>query len=88
MTALAHSILGPCVPRVICIVTLPRITFDAMAPNSAQQGLVLTLQPGTPLVELWPSLTPTQRETVKAELCRLLVRGRGLQRADARVVPL
>ncbi|CEJ58477.1 hypothetical protein PMG11_07131 [Penicillium brasilianum] len=39
-------------------------------------GLVLTLQPGTPLVELWPLLTPPQRQTVKAELCRLLVRMR------------
>lgn len=76
MTALAHSILGPCVPRVICVVTLPRITSDALTPNRTQQGLVLTHQPGTPLVELWPSLTPLQRQTIKAELCRLLVRMR------------
>ncbi|KAK1150160.1 hypothetical protein N8T08_000059 [Aspergillus melleus] len=41
-----------------------------------QQGLILTHQPGTPLVELWPSLTPLQRQTIKAELCRLLVRMR------------
>jgi hypothetical protein len=74
MTALAHSILGPCVPRVVCLVTLPIITSDASTPNRAQEGLVLTLQPGKPLVELWPSLTPPQRQTVKAELCRLLVR--------------
>lgn len=65
MTMLARSILGPCVPRVICAVTLPRRT-----------GLILTRQPGTPLVELWPSLTPLQRQTVKAELCRLLVQMR------------
>lgn len=76
MTALAHSILGPRVPRVVRLVTLPRITSDASTPNRAQQGLVLTHQPGTPLVELWPSLTPPQRQTVKAELCRLLVRMR------------
>ncbi|OOQ83195.1 Aminoglycoside phosphotransferase [Penicillium brasilianum] len=76
MTALAYSILGPCVPRVVCVVTLPIITPDASTPNRAQEGLVLTHQPGTPLVELWPSLTPPQRQTVKAELCRLLVRMR------------
>lgn len=76
MTALAHSILGPCVPRVVRLVTLPTITSDASTPNRAQQGLILTHLPGTPLVELWPSLTPPQRQTVKAELCRLLVRMR------------
>ncbi|KAJ5542963.1 hypothetical protein N7461_008966 [Penicillium sp. DV-2018c] len=53
MTALAHSILDPCVPRVICVITLPRITSDASTPNRTQQGLILTHQPGTPLVELW-----------------------------------
>jgi hypothetical protein len=76
MTVLAHSILGPYVPRVVRVVTLPRITSDASTPNRAQQGLVLTHQPGTPLVELYPSLTPPQRQTVKAELRRLLVRMR------------
>ncbi|KAJ5591591.1 uncharacterized protein N7459_001960 [Penicillium hispanicum] len=76
MTALARSILGSCVPRIVCIVTLPRITPDTSMPNHTQQGLILTHQPGTPLVELWPSLTPTQRQSVKAELCRLLVRMR------------
>ncbi|KAJ5800486.1 uncharacterized protein N7518_002554 [Penicillium psychrosexuale] len=73
MTALAHSILGLCVPRVICVVTIPIITSNALTPNRIQQGLVLTRQPGTPLVELWPSLTPLQRQTIKVELCRLLV---------------
>jgi len=67
MTVLAYSILGPCVPRVVSIVTIT---------SSSQQGLVLTHQPGMPLVQLWPSLTPPQREAVKAELCRLLVRMR------------
>ncbi|KAJ6188673.1 hypothetical protein N7519_003581 [Penicillium mononematosum] len=53
MSALAHSILGPCVPRIISVVTLPRISSDALTPNHTQQGL---------------------RQTIKAELCRLLVR--------------
>ena len=65
MTMLARSTLGPCVPRVTCVVKLPRM-----------MGLILSRQPGTPLVELWPSLTPLQRQTVKAELCRLLVQMR------------
>ena len=64
MTALAHSILGPCVPRVVTIVTIPSIT---------RRGLVLTRKPGTPLSELWPSLSTSQRENVKEKLCRLLV---------------
>ena len=34
MTALAHSILGPCVPRVICVVTLPRITSGGLMSKS------------------------------------------------------
>ncbi|KAI1831174.1 hypothetical protein DTO006G1_7530 [Penicillium roqueforti] len=76
MTALAHSILGLCVPRVICVVTIPIITSNALTPNRIQQGVVLIRQPGTPLVELWPSLTLLQRQTIKAELCRLLVRMR------------
>ncbi|KAL4913559.1 hypothetical protein BDW62DRAFT_192226 [Aspergillus aurantiobrunneus] len=71
MTALAHSILGPCVPRVICLVTIKHPSS-----NRTQQGLILPRQPGTPVVELWPSLTPPQRQTIKAELCRLLVRMR------------
>lgn len=32
--------------------------------------------PGTPLSELWPELSPDQRNTVKARLCDLLVRMR------------
>lgn len=73
MTALAYSILGPCVPRVVSIVTVPITTSAVSVDNRTKQGLVLTHQPGTPLVQLWPSLTPPQREAVKAELCRLLV---------------
>lgn len=76
MTALAHSILGNCVPRVVRFVTISRIVSDASNPSTPitpRHGLVLTRQPGTPLVELWPSLIPSQRETVKTELCRLLV---------------
>lgn len=76
MTALAYSILGPCVPRVISIVTVPTIISGVTVPSRTNQGLVLTHQPGTPLVELWPILTLGQREFVKSELCRLLVRMR------------
>ncbi|OAA52568.1 Aminoglycoside phosphotransferase [Beauveria brongniartii RCEF 3172] len=76
MTALAYSILGPCVPRVISIVTYPIAASGDSTLNRTKQGLVLTHLPGTPLVHLWPSLTPPQREAVKAELCRLLVRMR------------
>lgn len=70
MTALAHSMLGPCVPRVVCVVTLQRIS------SHIQQGLILTRLPGKPLVKLWPSLTLPQREAIKAELCQLLMRMR------------
>ncbi|OJD10882.1 hypothetical protein AJ78_08224 [Emergomyces pasteurianus Ep9510] len=73
MTALAHSILGPCVPRVVSVVTISSIASNALTPTRAQQGLVLTQQPGMPLVELWPSLTTSQRQTVKAKLCHLLM---------------
>ncbi|OJD10331.1 hypothetical protein AJ78_08611 [Emergomyces pasteurianus Ep9510] len=73
MTSLAHSILGFCVPRIVSVVTLSSRASDTSMPTRAQQGLVLTRQPGTPLVELWPSLTALQREAVKANLCRLLV---------------
>lgn len=76
MTTLARSILGPCVPRVVSVVTIPRVICDASTPNHVQQGLVLSYQPGTPLAELWPSLTPSQRQTIKAEVCHLLVRMR------------
>ncbi|KAM3516593.1 hypothetical protein NHJ13051_009762 [Beauveria bassiana] len=76
MTALAYSILGPCVPHVVSVVTVPTTTSGVSALNRTKQGLVLTHQPGTPLAQLWPSLTPPQREAVKAELCRLLVRMR------------
>ncbi|EGX93826.1 Aminoglycoside phosphotransferase [Cordyceps militaris CM01] len=73
MTALAHFILGPCVPRVISIVTVSVTTSGVSGSNRTRHGLVLTHQPGTPLVQLWPSLTLPQRAAVKAELCRLLV---------------
>ncbi|OAA48783.1 Aminoglycoside phosphotransferase [Cordyceps fumosorosea ARSEF 2679] len=76
MTALAYAILGPCVPRVISIVTIPVTNPDAPALNHTSHGVVLSHQPGTPLVQLWPSLTAPQREAIKAELCRLLVRMR------------
>ncbi|OAQ96968.1 hypothetical protein LLEC1_07524 [Akanthomyces lecanii] len=76
MTALAYSILGSCVPRVVSIVTLPIKSSSDSALKRTRKGLILTHRPGTPLVQLWPSLTPPQREAVKAELCRLLVRMR------------
>lgn len=68
MTMLAYSILGSCVPRVHSIVTFTK--------PAEHQGLVLTHQPGRPLVELWPSLSPCQRDMVKTKLCRLLVKMR------------
>ncbi|KKZ62941.1 hypothetical protein EMCG_02651 [[Emmonsia] crescens] len=73
MTALAHSILGLCVPCVICVITVSSRASDASMPTPAKQGLILTRQPGTPLVKLWPSLTALQCEAVKAKLCDLLV---------------
>lgn len=76
MTMLAYSILGHCVPRAVSLVTVLTTTSDASTPNRTSQGLILTHLPGTPLVQLWPSLTPPKREAVKAELCRLFVRMR------------
>lgn len=76
MTALAYSILGPCVPRVVSIVTIPIPNSGISMSKRTRQGVVVTQLPGTPLVQLWPSLTPAQREAIKAELCRLLVRMR------------
>ncbi|PGH05707.1 hypothetical protein AJ79_06723 [Helicocarpus griseus UAMH5409] len=76
MTALVRSILGPCVPRVVRVVTLRIQPSDPSTPIRPYQGLILTRQPGTPLVELWPSLSPQQREGIKAELFRLLVQMR------------
>lgn len=73
MTALAYSILGSCVPRVISIVTIPIKSADVTVPNRTKPGLIITHQPGTPLVILWPSLTSPQREAIKSELCHLLV---------------
>ncbi|KAI0708560.1 hypothetical protein C8Q76DRAFT_745063 [Earliella scabrosa] len=79
MTSLAHSILGPCVPGVISVVTLTNASSDASKPARVQQGLILTRQPGTPLVELWPELSQSQRETIKSHLCDLLIRMRARQ---------
>ncbi|PMB67076.1 hypothetical protein BM221_006738 [Beauveria bassiana] len=66
MTALAYSILGPA----------SRAILGDSTPSRTGQGLVLTHLPGTPLVLLWPSLTPPQCAAVKAELGRLLARMR------------
>ena len=73
MTALARSILGPCVPRVISIVSVPGTAFNESNPGPTQEGLILSRMSGTPIVEVWPSLTISQREIVKANLCKLLV---------------
>ncbi|KAK2855531.1 hypothetical protein FQN49_005098 [Arthroderma sp. PD_2] len=75
MTALGRSIIGPLVPRVDCIVTIPAQN-QKLKPR---QGIVISRQPGTPLVELWPSLSPPQRKTIKMELCQILVRMRARQ---------
>lgn len=75
MTALAYSILGSYILRVISIVTIPIATSSVSATNT-KQGLILTVRPGTPIVELWSSLTLMQREAIKVNLCRLLVRMR------------
>ncbi|KAL3478423.1 hypothetical protein BJX99DRAFT_224468 [Aspergillus californicus] len=71
MTMLARSILGPCVPRVVTHVTISKENFPVDHP--VEQGIVLAILPGKPLVEIWPSLTPSQRQTIKAGLCRLVV---------------
>ncbi|KAJ5895555.1 hypothetical protein N7495_007246 [Penicillium taxi] len=49
------------------------LAHSILGPYVPHVGLILTRQPGTPLFELWPSLTPLQRQTVKVELCRLLI---------------
>ncbi|EIW63443.1 uncharacterized protein TRAVEDRAFT_86823, partial [Trametes versicolor FP-101664 SS1] len=79
MTAFAHSALGECVPRVISVVALSLETTDATQPPCVQKGLILTLKPGKPLEEIWPSLSSPQRETVKSQLCDLLLRLRARQ---------
>ncbi|KAK2754405.1 hypothetical protein FQN54_007049 [Arachnomyces sp. PD_36] len=76
MTVLARSILGPRVPRIIRIVKLVITKPEASTPPAVRTGLILTRQSGTPLVELWPSLTSSQREIIKTTLCDLLVRMR------------
>ena len=72
MTALAQAILGACVPRVVSIVTIPSKSRN----TDARQGLILTRQPGRPIVELWPSLSPSQRKVVKTNLRDLLIKMR------------
>ncbi|TAQ87789.1 hypothetical protein B7494_g3868 [Chlorociboria aeruginascens] len=68
MTLLAHHKLGTIVPRLIAVVEV--------AGPPVQQGLLLARQSGTPLVELWPTLSPADRTTVKTSLAELLVRMR------------
>ncbi|OJD20321.1 hypothetical protein ACJ73_08343 [Blastomyces percursus] len=46
ITSLAHFILGFCVPRIVSVVTLSSRASGASMPTRAQQGLVLTRQPG------------------------------------------
>ncbi|TFY58374.1 hypothetical protein EVJ58_g6452 [Rhodofomes roseus] len=70
MTALARSILGPVVPEVLGVVTVPHLH------PRARHGLLLARQPGTPLVTIWPSLQPMQRADVKNKLCDLVLRMR------------
>lgn len=68
MTRLAHSILPSVVPSLIAIVNIndrPRT-----------RGLLLARRCGAPLAELWPTLSPVEKETVKSNLTRLLVRMR------------
>ncbi|KAH7309850.1 hypothetical protein B0I35DRAFT_490501 [Stachybotrys elegans] len=76
MTVLGHSILGSCVPQVTSMVTVPAESSDISPSNHIRHGIVITRQPSIPLVQLWPSLTSEQRESVKAELFHLLVRMR------------
>jgi hypothetical protein len=64
MTELAHSLLGPVVPRLDA--------FVSIAGPPAEEGLLITRQPGQPLVELWPSLGSEQRAEVTNSLVALL----------------
>lgn len=68
MTELAHSLLGPVVPRRDAVVPV--------AGPPAEQGLLLTRQPGLSLLELWPSLGSDQRAEIRNSLVVLLVRMR------------
>ncbi|KAI0708706.1 hypothetical protein C8Q72DRAFT_871846 [Fomitopsis betulina] len=76
MTAFAHSILRECAPRVDSVVTLSPKPSPGKPRSRGATGLILSFQPGTPIVELWPSLWPSQRATVKAALCDVLLRMR------------
>ncbi|KAI0658597.1 phosphotransferase enzyme family-domain-containing protein, partial [Cubamyces menziesii] len=72
MTALAHIVLGPFAPKVVNLITISDLPRQSPA-------LLMTLQPGKTLTELWPELTATQRSVVKANLCTLIVRMRASQ---------
>lgn len=64
MTDLAHSLLGSIVPRVDALVSI--------SDSPGDHGILISRQRGVPLVELWPSLNPVQRETVRSSLVELL----------------
>lgn len=68
MTALAHKILGNVVPNVSGLVQI--------TDSPHEHGLLLDRQPGTPLVELWSTLSPMDQATVLKSLVDLLVRMR------------
>ncbi|THX25597.1 hypothetical protein D6C90_01283 [Aureobasidium pullulans] len=67
MTALAHKILGNVVPNVSGLVQI--------TDSPHEHGLLLDRQPGTPLVELWSTLSPMDQATVLKSLVDLLVTG-------------
>nr|POE89897.1 hypothetical protein CFP56_20366 [Quercus suber] len=68
MTRLAHDLLGPDAPRLCALV--------AITETPAWNGIQITRQPGSPLVDLWPAFTLEQRTVVRAGLKALLVRMR------------
>ncbi|KAF3491892.1 uncharacterized protein GIQ15_01409 [Arthroderma uncinatum] len=75
MTVLARSIVGPSVPHVDCIITVP----PKQPHLESWDGIVMSRQPGMPLIEVWPSLSPSQRRTIKEEICQMIVRMRKRQ---------
>ena len=68
MTQLAYDVLGTVVPRLDA--------FVSITGPPAEEGILITRQPGVPLAELWPSLSSAQRTAVKISLAALLVRMR------------
>jgi hypothetical protein len=68
MTDLAYHLLGSVVPRVDAVVSV--------AGPSADEGILITRQPGQPLVELWPNLDSGQRASIKKNLAALITRMR------------